>query len=681
MKAKRILAVLLSAAVLSASTVVGTALTAAADTATVPAVKEIVRPDFVPMTDVSMLYREEGTVIIPKKADFGRLYTNHVYNANNMSMVLDNIQFAADADENAAVVVGFTKDKGGWYDGASLFLSFTKGGAVKLSRSWELGNNTPYKTETGFDFSKGRIEFSLKLEGDTYTLTANGKAVTFAKADLDGQSGLNMAAAPLAFGTTGKVNAFTVASVTGGEAGSVGGEFPVKTVEYSPTPDDQLKPPADGELVDPGFFGGDAMTITGSTVVLNSGRVGTKSSYNMNNAKIVFDVSYADPGQAPTSKIQVAFASGTAAWFDSAALIFTLKRDGSVELIKGRGVGGADPYRTIYNVFDFNEGHVELTTKLNGDNYIVTVNDGSFTIPVSEIAELFTPAEEGQKEPLNPEGAYVTFSKEAGCAVTFKVKNIIGEQEMTEFTPTPADQLKNPPAEGDIHNLWNTPGVTIGEAAKTGTKLTFAAGATAAGTRVGTKDTYDLSKMRVVINGIEGDAGVRMVMTSDDNGWTDRYSVMVNINPDNTLSVAKYYEPGKGTNAIITSVPLTTSVDEVIELTFRLVGEEYVLTVNGQEVKIAKETLADVFAEGRLQYNAAYLAFGIAADGTGAYNVADITGGKNKNQGGDQPGGDSDKDPDKPATGVAALPAALAVVVALGSAVVTAMTLKKKNNA
>lgn len=45
------------------------------------------------------------------------------------------------------------------------------------------------------------------------------------------------------------------------------------------------------------------------------------------------------------------------------------------------------------------------------------------------------------------------------------------------------------------------------------------------------------------------------------------------------------------------------------------------------------------------------------------------------------PGGDSDKDPDKPATGVAALPAALAVVVALGSAVVTAMTLKKKNNA
>lgn len=112
MKAKRILAVLLSAAVLSASTVVGTALTAAADTATVPAVKEIVRPDFVPMTDVSMLYREEGTVIIPKKADFGRLYTNHVYNANNMSMVLDNIQFAADADENAAVVVGFTKDQG-----------------------------------------------------------------------------------------------------------------------------------------------------------------------------------------------------------------------------------------------------------------------------------------------------------------------------------------------------------------------------------------------------------------------------------------------------------------------------------------------------------------------------------------------------------------------------------------
>ena len=122
-------------------------------------------------------------------------------------------------------------------------------------------------------------------------------------------------------------------------------------------------------------------------------------------------------------------------------------------------------------------------------------------------------------------------------------------------------------------------------------------------------------------------------------------------------------------------------MDEVIELTFRLVGEEYVLTVNGQEVKIAKETLADVFAEGRLQYNAAYLAFGIAADGTGAYNVADITGGKNENQGGDQPGGASDKDPDKPATGVAALPAALAVVVALGSAVVTAMTLKKKNNA
>ena len=198
---------------------------------------------------------------------------------------------------------------------------------------------------------------------------------------------------------------------------------------------------------------------------------------------------------------------------------------------------------------------------------------------------------------------------------------------------------------------------------------------------MGTKDTYDLSKMRVVINGIEGDAGVRMVMTSDDNGWTDRYSVMVNINPDNTLSVAKYYEPGKGTNAIITSVPLTTSVDEVIELTFRLVGEEYVLTVNGQEVKIAKETLADVFAEGRLQYNAAYLAFGIAADGTGAYNVADITGGKNENQGGDQPGGDSDKDPDKPATGVAALPAALAVIMALGAAAVTAMTLKKKNNA
>lgn len=86
-----------------------------------------------------------------------------------------------------------TKDKGGWYDGASLFLSFTKGGAVKLSRSWELGNNTPYKTETGFDFSKGRIEFSLKLEGDTYTLTANGKAVTFAKADLDGQSVWDMA--------------------------------------------------------------------------------------------------------------------------------------------------------------------------------------------------------------------------------------------------------------------------------------------------------------------------------------------------------------------------------------------------------------------------------------------------------------------------------------------------------
>lgn len=59
-----------------------------------------------------MLYREEGTVIIPKKADFGRLYTNHVYNANNMSMVLDNIQFAADADENAAVVVGFDQGQG-----------------------------------------------------------------------------------------------------------------------------------------------------------------------------------------------------------------------------------------------------------------------------------------------------------------------------------------------------------------------------------------------------------------------------------------------------------------------------------------------------------------------------------------------------------------------------------------
>ena len=680
MKAKRILAVLLSTVVLSASTVVGTALTAAADTATVPAVKEIVRPDFVPMTDVSMLYREEGTVIIPKKADFGRLYTNHVYNANNMSMVLDNIQFAADADENAAVVVGFTKDKGGWYDGASLFLSFTKGGAVKLSRGRELGDNAPYKTETGFDFSKGRIEFSLKLEGDTYTLTANGKAVTFAKADLDGQSGLNMAAAPLAFGTTGKVNAFTVAGVTGGEAGSVGGEFPVKTVEYSPTPDDQLKPPSDGELVDPGFFGGDAMTITGSTVVMNSGRVGTKSSYNMNNAKIVFDVSYADPGQAPTSKIQVAFASGTAGWFDSAALIFTIKRDGSVELIKGRGVAGAEPYRTIPNVFDFNDGHIELTTKLNGDNYIVTVNEGSFTIPVSEIAELFTPAEEGQKEPLNPEGAYVTFSKEAGCAVTFEVKNIVGEKEMIEFTPTPADQLKNPPAAGEIQNRWGVPNITVGEATKTGTELTFAAGAQAAGTRAGTKGTYSLDKMRVVINDIEGETGVRIVMSCEDNGWTDKYGVMVSINPDNTLSVSKYYS-NKGGAEVLTNVPMNTQIDGVVEMTFRLIDGEYVLTVNGQEFKIAKEKLADIFTDTGLQYDAAYLVFGIAVDGEASYNVADITGGKNENQGGDQPGGDSDKDPDKPATGVAALPAALAVVVALGSAVVTAMTLKKKNNA
>lgn len=293
----------------------------------------------------------------------------------------------------------------------------------------------------------------------------------------------------------------------------------------------------------------------------------------------------------------------------------------------------------------------------------------------AELEELFATAEAGQKAPLDPENAYFSFNKD-GSPVTFTVASMEGSKEMVEFTPTPADQLKNPPAEGDIHNLWDTPNVTIGEATKTGTKLTFAQGATAAGTRVGTKDTYDLDKMRVVINGIEGNAGIRVVMTSDDNGWTDRYSVMVNINPDNTLSVAKYYEPGKGTNAIITSVPLNTSVDEVIELTFRLVGEEYVLTVNGQEVKIAKDTLGDVFAEGRLQYNAVYLAFGIAADGVEAYNVADITGGKD-----DVP---IDQDPDDPGntqTGVGALPAALAAVAVFASAALAAVTLKKRDNA
>lgn len=668
MKAKRILAVLLSTAVLSASLVVGTALTTSAEEpSTAPSVGEIQRPEFVPMEKVSVLVRADGTTILPKEAGFGRLNTNHTYNANDMSMKLDNIRFGADADDNAAVVVGFTKDKGGWYDGPSLFFSFTKGGAVKLFRGREFENNTPYKTETGFDFSEG-VDFTLKLDGDTYTLTVNGKAVTFPASDLDGQSesGLNMAATPLAFGTTGNVTAFRIASITGGEAGSTGGEFLVEDVEYTPTADADLKKPENGEIMKADIPGVDA-TVTDNQVQLNAGRVTTKSTYYMNDAKLVLT----DVTMIATGYLDVAFASKAGGWFDDTALIFELCRSGDVKVIKGRGVGGAEPFMTFTSVFDANEGRIELGIKLEGDNYVVTVNEGSLTIPVSQIEELFAPVSETvTKEPLNPEAAYIVFSQ--GGGVSFTVASIDGERELAEFTPTPADQLKNPPAEGDIHNLWSVPNVTIGEATQTGTKITFSEGASAAGTRVGTKGTYDLDTMRVVINGMEGNTGVRVTMTSEDNGWTDKYSVMVNINPDNTISVAKYYVQGKGTNAIITSVPITTSVDEVIELTFRLVGEEYVLTVNGQEIKIAAEQLEDVFAEGRLQYDAVYLAFGIAADGAGAYNVADITGTKN-----DTP---VDEDPDNTDTGVTALPIAAAAVMFV-SAALAAVTLKKKKNA
>lgn len=106
----------------------------------------------------------------------GRTKSAHTYNMNNLSIIMNQVDFT-NGDE---LQIALGKAPGEWYDGHAMMLVFLKSGEVRVTRGgYQIG--TPFVKEHGFDFSDGVIAFSLVLNENTFTLTVNGKATTFNK--------------------------------------------------------------------------------------------------------------------------------------------------------------------------------------------------------------------------------------------------------------------------------------------------------------------------------------------------------------------------------------------------------------------------------------------------------------------------------------------------------------------
>ena len=563
----------------------------------------------------------------------GRTKSAHTYNMNNLSIIMNQVDFT-NGDE---LQIALGKAPGEWYDGHAMMLVFLKNGEVRVTRGgYQIG--TPFVKEHGFDFSDGVIAFSLVLNENTFTLTVNGKATTFNKSYIqtDIEGGLNLSAAYLAFGGDGiKLN---VASIVGGAPGST---MEVVQQDFTPTPPDKLvTPPSLKEIKQ---YWGTGMTITpgknGTMIEIPDGRASTAHVFDINNGMSVV-INNIDFGadSDDNAAVALAFVGTSGAWHDNPAFIFSFTKGGVLNIAKGPDGAFPSPFRTITG-FDFRQV-IEMSIRLDGDDYLVIVNGIDIRVPTTDVESIFNAG----TNKVDPTAAALTFSK-AGTTNTVKynVANFTGAQKYAtirianqDFTPTPTTDLPAAPAVSEIKEFSkaNKSFMQI-NASETGTLLTMPRGT------AGTVHTYSMDNLSIVINKInfdeyEGDdtavtIGFVPVAGAEDNAST----LTLSFTKGGVLRIYKgvyAYLPGN------IPIPFESiyyfDFSQTIEINLNKASDGFNLEVNGTTIFIPYTELEGVLANkgGKLNPDSAYIIFsktGTRGVNT-SYNIQSLYNGEKK---------------------------------------------------
>ena len=575
----------------------------------------------------------------------GRTGSEHTYNINDFSMAIRNITWSAGAVDNDAIMIGFGVSKTSGYDTASFLLRFTKGGQVMISAGANAGQiPAAFKTVSGFDFSGGVVEFSIKLSGSEYILIVNGFEMKFDKTEfavvMSDVMPLNPEAAYIFCMGFKAGTSFEICNITGGQPGSTGGfelyPDPVQVQNpFVPTPESGMtNKPAAGDILRPDFISAEMLKIDGNIVTfttLGGSRTGSSYDYNCNDFSIIFDnlVYGAEAGTNPAVIVGISGSSG--GWTDSPGLFLHLYKDGRIVFYKSANTSNQPKkFRTDARLTGtMLDSRIELALKLNGSTYTLSINGWTVDFDKSLIADVLAAG-------LDMTRANVSLGV-SPKDMSFTVANFTGKNTALldlpddNFTPTDKAGLQNHPAEGEIEVRYST-GIEVGTPSKSGTRLTFM-DATPASSRAGTKSTYNMNELHLVINKIEYETnrtGIAVAVTAAPNGWTDAYTIRFLFSRDGKVTVSKYHPAGVGGNkTIIDQYQLDTNFGEILEFRFKLVGNEYVMTANGQTLKIPKADLdSTIFTPDGLDMTSAYLSFGVSGQlGNISYNIFNITGG------------------------------------------------------